>query len=57
MTSERRLVICRFDELEPVERDTQSYRPTWSLFYWPLGIALVLAALLALASLFKRRWR
>lgn len=40
------------DELEPVERDTQSYRPTWSLFYWPLSIAMALASLVALA-----RWR
>jgi Ca-activated chloride channel family protein len=40
------------DALEPVERDTQSYRPTWSLFYWPLSIALALASILGLA-----RWR
>lgn len=40
------------DELEPVERDTQSYRPTWSLFYWPLAIAIALASILGLA-----RWR
>ncbi len=40
------------DELEPVERDTQSYRPTWSLFYWPLAIALALSGILGLA-----RWR
>ena len=55
--TELQQIYALIDELEPVERDTQSYRPTWSLFYWPLGIALVLAALLALASLFKRRWR
>lgn len=40
------------DELEPVERDTQSYRPTWSLFYWPLAVAMALASMLGLA-----RWR
>jgi len=40
------------DKLEPVERDTKSYRPTWSLFYWPLSLALSLSALLGLA-----RWR
>lgn len=55
--TELQQIYALIDELEPVERDTQSYRPTWSLFYWPLGIALVLAAVLALASLFKRRWR
>jgi Ca-activated chloride channel family protein len=36
------------DKLEPVVRDTRSYRPTWALFYWPLGAALGLAGLLGL---------
>lgn len=40
------------DQLEPVVKDTQTYRPTWSLFYWPLAIALLLSALLGLL-----RWR
>lgn len=40
------------DKLEPIEKDTQSYRPTWSLFYWPLTIALILALVLGLL-----RWR
>lgn len=40
------------DQLEPVEKESQSYRPTWSLFYWPLSAALFFAALLALA-----KWR
>lgn len=40
------------DELEPVERDTQSYRPTWSLFYWPLAVAIAFSSILGLA-----RWR
>ena len=50
-------IYALIDRLEPVERDTQSYRPTWSLFYWPLSIALLLAGLLALNALYKRRWR
>ncbi|MDH5711093.1 MAG: VWA domain-containing protein [Gammaproteobacteria bacterium] len=40
------------DELEPVEKDRQSYRPTWALFYWPLSGAFFFAGLLALA-----KWR
>lgn len=36
------------DELEPVVRDSRSYRPTWALFYWPLGVALGLASVLGL---------
>ena len=54
--SELQNIYALIDELEPVERDTQSYRPTWSLFYLPLGASLVLASLLALAALFRRRW-
>lgn len=42
------------DQLEPVEKDTQSYRPTWSLFYWPLSGALGLASLLLVSRL--RGW-
>ena len=31
------------DELEPIEQDSQSYRPLTALFYWPLALALILA--------------
>lgn len=31
------------DELEPVEQDTQGFRPQKALFPWPLGSALLLA--------------
>ncbi len=55
--NELQQIYALIDELEPVERDTQSYRPTWSLFYWPLGAGLALAFLLALAALSRRRWR
>jgi Ca-activated chloride channel homolog len=30
------------DELEPIEKDVQRFRPQASLFYWPLAIALIL---------------
>ncbi|HHO59952.1 MAG TPA: VWA domain-containing protein [Thiotrichales bacterium] len=36
------------DQLEPVEKDTRSYRPTRALFYIPLAAALGVATLLAL---------
>lgn len=39
------------DELEPVERDKRYYRPQTELYPWPLGAALLLAALLALQVL------
>ena len=42
------------DQLEPIEKDTQSYRPSWSLFYWRLSVALALASLLLVFRL--RGW-
>jgi Ca-activated chloride channel family protein len=39
------------DELEPVESDVEIIRPVDELFYWPLGIAYVLALLAALFSI------
>ena len=41
------------DELEPVEEPEAGFRPVKSLFYWPLGGALALAAVMALVSLLK----
>ena len=40
------------DKLEPTEKESKTYRPTWSLFYWPLSIAMFFAAVLGLA-----KWR
>jgi Ca-activated chloride channel family protein len=39
------------DELEPVESDVETIRPVDELFYWPLGIAYVLALLAAIFSI------
>jgi Ca-activated chloride channel family protein len=36
------------DELEPVDQEAETFRPTQALFYWPLGIALALSFLIAL---------
>ena len=36
------------DELEPVEQESESFRPVSALFYWPLGIALGIGALIGL---------
>ena len=41
------------DELEPVEEPESGFRPVQSLFFWPLGGAFVLAALLCAISLFN----
>ena len=45
-TKELEKIYQLLDELEPVTKETQQFRPTSSLFMWPLGIALALAALL-----------
>ncbi len=37
------------DRLEPVDHAAKAYRPSWSLFYWPLSVAMALSAALALA--------
>jgi len=39
------------DELEPVESDVEIVRPVDELFYWPMGIAYLLALVAALASI------
>ena len=39
------------DRLEAIEQDEQTYRPTRVLFYWPLGIAIVLSFILTLLSI------
>ena len=41
------------DKLEPVAKDTRAYRPRSELFFWPLSIALLIAAMLLLV----KQWR
>jgi len=52
-TDELNEIYQILDKLEPVEKDTQSYRPTKSLFYLPLSAAISIAALLALLLNFR----
>jgi len=39
------------DQLEPVEQEAETFRPTLALFYWPLGLALLLSFAIALIKL------
>ena len=41
------------DQLEPVEKDKQYFRPRSELYYWPLALAVLLTAVLAVNRL---RW-
>jgi Ca-activated chloride channel family protein len=45
------------DALEPAESDERGFRPITELFYWPLGVALVLAFGAAFASFVSGRWQ
>jgi Ca-activated chloride channel homolog len=47
-TEELNKIYQIIDRLEPVEQETQSFRPVMALFYWPLSLALILAAFIAL---------
>ena len=42
-------IYALLDELEPLDRDKQSFRPISALFYWPLALAMALAAFICLA--------
>ena len=49
-TQEFQQIYKILDELEPAASDERGFRPIKELFYWPLGAALVLAALAAAAA-------
>ena len=37
-------IYALLDELEPIDKEQQSFRPVNALFYWPLAMALLIAA-------------
>ena len=46
-------IYAEIDKLEPVAGDPQYVRPALTLFYWPLGAALVASFLFAAALLLR----
>lgn len=40
-------IYTMLDQLEPVEQEAETYRPIISLFFWPLGLAMLLSLLIA----------
>lgn len=46
-TAELNKIYQLIDKLEPVEQETQSFRPVTALFYWPLSLALIIATFIA----------
>lgn len=53
-TVEFETIYRLLDELEPVERDPETFRPVAALYHWPLGAALVVIVLLAAIKLRER---
>jgi len=47
----------QLDKLEPSEQDAETFRPIRALYFWPLGIALLLSMLLALRKVSVFYWR
>lgn len=50
-TEELNQIYAILDQLEPIEKDKQFFRPKSELFYWPLAVSMFLAALLAVSRL------
>lgn len=48
-TSELNEIYALIDKLEPVEKDSQSFRPVMSLYMWPLFFAIAFAVLIMLS--------
>lgn len=55
-TEELQQIYELLDQLEPVEQETQSFRPTRSLFHWPLSIGVCLIGLLFVYKLWRGQW-
>lgn len=49
-------IYTLLDQLEPVAQNTEIFRPTKALFYWPLGFALMLSSLLILLKALNLQW-
>jgi Ca-activated chloride channel family protein len=56
-TAEFAEIYAILDELEPAESDEAGFRPVAEFFYWPLGLALVLAAGGVLVASLPARYR
>lgn len=50
-TKELAKIYQTLDQLEPVESDNLTYRPSKSLFYWPLSIALFISFMIVVIQL------
>jgi Ca-activated chloride channel family protein len=56
-TEELAQIYAVLDELEPAESDEAGFRPVTELFFWPLGLGLLLAAAGGILEVLSVRWR
>jgi len=57
-TEELNQIYQLLDELEPVEKDKQYFRPKTELYHWPLAIALILASFISVSRMnWRSLWR
>lgn len=56
-TRELEKIYDLLDELEPIEEESQKFRPTISLYYWPLALATIIAAILLWNKIRPRKLR
>lgn len=47
-TDELNKIYKLLDQLEPVEQESQSFRPVTALYYWPLSFAFIIACFISL---------
>ncbi len=52
-TEQLQQIYKLLDELEPIEKDVQRFRPQTALYYWPLAVALILMLVLLLMRSFN----
>jgi len=55
-TEELAQIYHLLDQLEPVEQETQLFRPVKALYPWPLAFSLLLASLVLAIPLIRERW-
>jgi Ca-activated chloride channel family protein len=55
-TDDLRRIYDMLDKLEPTETDAETFRPIKALFYYPLGLALLLSLFLAGRALLGTPW-
>lgn len=51
-TLELKKIYSLLNELEPTEKESQSFRPITSLYYWPLTAAMIIAFIISLFEIY-----